>query len=165
MNDIYTEQLIKKKKTKKQLVLQGVVLVLTLFSICGALHFPVLFIITGIFIACNIFLYWELDIEYEYLFVNGELDIDKIIHKARRRRICSVELTDVELLTPYGAGELRQYQRAKKSDYSSGTENGQTYVLIAAVKGEQRKIIFEPNEVIINGYKRLDPRKVVDKRD
>ncbi len=37
----------------------------------------------------------KLQIEYEYAFTNGELDVDKIIAKSKRKRLCSVHLNSV----------------------------------------------------------------------
>lgn len=161
MKDIYTEQLVKRKKGKKHWLLEGILLVVTLLSIYGAFRYPLLLIVTVILIAGNIFLYLELDVEYEYLFVNGEMSIDKIIHKSKRRRICTIAQADMEILAPYGAGELRQYQRAHKVDYSSGVISDKTYVMVVSVKGKKKKLFLEPNKTMIDAYARLDPRKVV----
>ncbi|MFR0073872.1 MAG: DUF6106 family protein [Blautia caecimuris] len=40
---------------------------------------------TGAWIAACISLFQRLDLEYEYLFVNGELDIDKIMCKVKKK--------------------------------------------------------------------------------
>lgn len=37
----------------------------------------------------------KLVIEYEYAFTNGELDVDKIIGKSKRKRLCSVQIGTV----------------------------------------------------------------------
>ena len=163
MNDICTEQLIKRKKSKGQWFLEGMVLAATLLSVYGVVHCLFFIVLTVILLVMDIYLYLEFDAEYEYLFVNGELDVDKIIHKSRRRRICTIKLEEIEVLAPFGTGELRQSQRAKKSDYSSGRRNDQTYVLVVSRAGELRKIIFEPNQTIVDGYAGMIPGKVTYK--
>ena len=163
MNYICTEQLIKRKKSKGQWFLEGMVLAATLLSVYGVVHCLFFIVLTVILLVMDIYLYLEFDAEYEYLFVNGELDVDKIIHKSRRRRICTIKLEEIEVLAPFGTGELRQYQRAKKSDYSSGRRNDQTYVLVVSRAGELRKIIFEPNQTIVDGYAGMIPGKVTYK--
>ena len=40
------------------------------------------------------------DLEYEYLFVNGELDIDKIMAKSKRKKAKTVDLTEADLIAP-----------------------------------------------------------------
>ena len=173
MNDICTEQLIKRKKSKGQWFLEGMVLAATLLSVYGVVHCLFFIVLTVILLVMDIYLYLEFDAEYEYLFVNGELDVDKIIHKSRRRRICTIKLEEIEVLAPFGTGELRQYQRAKKSDYSSGRRNDQ--ITFNDIKEfdldslqeneieELRKIIFEPNQTIVDGYAGMIPGKVTYK--
>ena len=79
MNDICTEQLIKRKKSKGQWFLEGMVLAATLLSVYGVVHCLFFIVLTVILLVMDIYLYLEFDAEYEYLFVNGELDVDKII--------------------------------------------------------------------------------------
>ena len=102
-----------------------------------------------------------MNVEYEYLYVNGELDIDIILNKAKRKRKFSAAINDVELLAPAGAPELGQYQNVKVKDFSSGNKQVRRYVLVVTNKGEMTKVIFEPNDTIIEGYSMMAPRKVI----
>ena len=69
----------------------------------------------------------------------------------------------MELLAPAGAVELMQYKKIKTYDYTSGKENAEIYALIASNKGEKCKILFEPNETIVEGFFVKAPRKVIRK--
>ena len=102
----------------------------------------------------------RLDVEYEYLYVNGDLDIDKIMHKAKRKRVFSTNISNMELLAPEGAEELNQYRNAHVADYSSGMAGAKKYVLVVAENGQITKLVFEPNETIIEGMFLMAPRKV-----
>ena len=103
------------------------------------------------------------NVEYEYLFVNGDLDVDKIMSRAKRKRMFSMNVSEMELLAPSDAPELRQYQNAKTLDFSSGTGQAKLYTLVVADHGELKKVVFEPNETIIEGFFVLAPRKVIRK--
>ncbi len=72
-----------------------------------------------------------------------------------------MSVNDLELLAPVDAVELRQYQRAKTYDYTSCSGQGKVYALVVAERGQTKKILFEPNETIIEGFYFLAPRKVV----
>lgn len=109
-------------------------------------------------------MFQRMDVEYEYLFVNGDLDIDKIMHKARRKRVCSVNINDVEILAPADSGDARQYQRAKTQDYTSASGSKNVYALVVNEKGVLKKILFEPNDTIVEGFFLMAPRKVVRKK-
>ena len=124
------------------------------------------FVITGrpIVIAAVVFLIRRLDVEYEYLYVNGDLDIDKIMHKAKRKRIFSTNIDNMELLAPEGNEGINQFRNAKVVDYSSGSADARRYVLVVADNGQVTKLVFEPNDDIIEGIFLMAPRKVVKNR-
>ena len=82
MGDFYTEQLIKKQTTMKDVFIKAFLVAIAIVSVFVVLMFPVAIIVPIIVIAAVVFLIRRLDVEYEYLYVNGDLDIDKIMHKA-----------------------------------------------------------------------------------
>ena len=131
MSDYYTEQLIKKQTTMKDVFLKALLVSLSIVSVLIVFLFPLGIIIPIGVIAATVILIRRLDVEYEYLYVNGDLDIDKIMHKAKRKRVFSMNVNDLEVLAPIDAIELRQYQRAKVLDYSSGTGRGRIKNLAA----------------------------------
>ncbi|QDW73741.1 hypothetical protein FND36_06650 [Lachnospiraceae bacterium KGMB03038] len=161
MSDYYTEQLIKKQTTMKDICIKALLVSLAIVSVLVIFLFPLGIIVPVAVIAGVVFLFRRLDVEYEYLYVNGDLDIDKIMHKAKRKRIFSMNVNDLEVLAPADSGDLRQYQRAKTYDYTSGSGQGRIYALVVTERGQTKKILFEPNDTIIEGFYLLAPRKVV----
>ena len=153
MGDFYTEQLVKRQKASSTTLIKAILIIL-IFMIPFGIIGPV------IMIALDVFLFRSMDVEYEYLFVNGSLDIDKIMAKSRRKNMFSMEMTDLEMMAPSGSPELRPYQGLKGTDYSSGMPGADTYELIVVNNGEKKKIIFEPNKAVCEGLKMLAPRKV-----
>ena len=151
MSDYYTEQLIKKQTTMKDVFLKALLVSVSIVSVLVVFLFPLGIIIPVAVIAAAVVLTRRLDVEYEYLYVNGDLDIDKIMHRAKRKRVFSMNVNDLEILAPIDAIELRQYQRAKVFDYSSGTGNGRLYALVVTEHGQQN----------VEGFFLLAPRKVV----
>ncbi len=164
MSDFYTEQLIKKKTTGKDIMIKIAMIALTVLSALVVFIFPMGIILPVALIVIDVFVFRGLNLEYEYLFVNGDLDIDKIMNKSKRKRVFSMNVADMEVLAPVNAGELMQFQRAKVSDYTSNTGNADVYAMVVLEKGVHRKILFEPNEEIVEGFYMMAPRKVVRKR-
>lgn len=164
MSDFYTEQLIKKRTSSKDIMIKTGLVCLTVLSVLLVFIFPFGIIVPVIMIALTVAMFRRLNVEYEYLFVNGDLDIDKIMNKSKRKRIFSMNVADMELLAPVNAGELMHFQRAKVCDYTSGPGAKEVYALIVLERGAQKKILFEPNEDIIEGFFMMAPRKVVRKR-
>lgn len=161
MSDYYTEQLVEKKSSAADWMIKIGMILLTVLSVVVVFFFPFGIILPVLAIILDVFLFRRMNVEYEYLYVNGELDIDIILNKAKRKRKFSAEINDVELLAPIGAPELEKYQNVKAKDFSSGNKQARRYVLVVAKRGEVKKIIFEPNDTIIEGYFMLAPRKVV----
>lgn len=160
MSDFYTEQLVKKQMTMKDVFIKALLVALAIVSVFVVLMFPVAIIVPVIVIAVVVFLIRRLDVEYEYLYVNGDLDIDKITHKAKRKRVFSTNISNMELLAPEGADELNQYRNARVVDLSSGMADAKKYVLVVAENGQVTRLVFEPNESIIEGMFLMAPRKV-----
>jgi hypothetical protein len=89
-----------------------------------------------------------LNVEYEYVFTNGDLDIDIIYNRARRKRIFSGHVNNFELMChvedKIRIGEFASAQETR--DYSSGVVGENTYAFLTPYNGKRLKIIFEPNE-------------------
>lgn len=163
MDDFYTEQLIKKQTSSKDTLKKVGLIAVTVLSVLLAFVMPIGIILPIIMIVIDVLVFQSLNVEYEYAFVNGDLDIDKIMNKSRRKRLISVDAEQMILLAPVGSVELMQYKKAKTCDYTSGNNNANVYALIATDKGETRQILFEPNETIVEGFFIKAPRKVIRK--
>ena len=161
MSDFYTEQLVKKKPEGKDIIIKILLVFCTVLSFFFVLLLPFLLILPVLMIVLDYFMFRRLDLEYEYLYVNGDLDIDKIMGKQKRKRVFSMNVNDMDLLAPLGAGELNQYRTGKVLDFSSHMPNARCYVMVITKDGHQTKVIFEPEQVILDGMRMLAPRKVI----
>lgn len=100
MDDFYTEQLIKKQADSKDTLKKVGLIALTVVSVLLVFVIPVGIILPVVMIVIDVLMFRNLNVEYEYVFVNGDLDIDKIMNKARRKRMFSVDADQMELLAP-----------------------------------------------------------------
>lgn len=164
MSDFYTEQLIKKRTDGKDIMKKTVLIALTVISFFAAFLFPLLMLLPVIMIVVDVFLFRKLDVEYEYIYINGDLDIDKIMHKEKRKHMFSANVKDMEILAPENAFQLKDFRESKFYDYSSGNPESQNrYILVISRSGEITKVLFEPKEELIEGVYLLAPRKVIRK--
>lgn len=160
MNDIYTEQLLKKQPAGKDKRIKFILIVLTLGVVVMTLGNPLWLLGILIMIGVDVWVFRSLNVEYEYLYINGNLDVDKIMSKSRRKKVFEMEINDLEVMALRGEAELKMYQGLKAQDYSSGNTNSRQYEMIVIQNGEKKRIIFEPNDVIVDGMRMLAPRKV-----
>lgn len=157
MSDVFIEQLLKRKDLP-------IVIARKLFIILGAISLSGLVLILipelGIFIVVGIFfgakkLYGNQNLEFEYIFTSGELDIDKIINQKKRKRVISLEVRSIEIMAKYNNSE---YQKTfnlttKTLNCSSGEITDDTYVIVYAKNNEMLKILIEPNEQMVKNIK------------
>ena len=96
-----------------------------------------------------------LKIEYEYVFTNGELDIDIIYNRSRRKRIFSSHVNKFEIMAHVEdmnhAGEFHRAQETK--DYSSGKVGPDSYAFLINYNSKYTKFIIEPNEKMMAAIK------------
>lgn len=161
MNDFYTEQLVKKKTTGTSVVVKCAMIAVTVASFFVTLFIPFGIIFPVVLILADVFVFRSQNLEFEYLYVNGELDIDKIMGKAKRKRVFSASISDLEMLAPEESDEIKRIQVNKTLNFSSFVPGHKKYALIVLQNGQKTKVVFEPNDTILNGYKMLAPRKVV----
>ena len=161
MSDFYTEQLIRRKTPITSILLVSVCGAFTIISVLSMLILPFGLLITAALGALTYFVHRSVNLEFEYLYVNGDLDIDKIMGKAKRKRVFSASIGELEVLAPSDSEEVKRMKVDKTLNFSSFVAGSKTYDLIVQQNGQKIKVIFEPNDTILNGYKMLAPRKVV----
>ena len=164
MSDLYTEEIVKKEKTGKDILIKVLLAAGTLLAICSLMVLGwISLILIAVFGVADYFIIPSLDLEYEYLYVNGEIDIDKIMSRKKRKRIFSGDVSSLELLAPTQSHELDHYRSRsdiKKSDFSSGRSDVKTFTMILKKEQGFEMITFEPGEIILKDMKRMAPRKV-----
>ena len=87
MSDLYTEVLVKKQQTGKDKAIKGVLIFFTvLFAAAGIMMNPLILLLALVLGIVDYIFIPKLSVEFEYLYVNGELDIDRIYSQSRRKR-------------------------------------------------------------------------------
>ena len=107
------------------------------------------------------FIYMNTDVEYEYLYVDRELSVDKIMGKSTRKRIANFDIEKMEILAPVNSYHLDNYKNrtGKTADYSSGEVMQPDKRYVFYYDGTQ-KVIFEPDAEMVKAIQMLAPRKV-----
>lgn len=160
MKDFYMEQLVKRKNTKRTvffiillLIAAGITLPLIMTSI--------FFIFAPIFLVLVAIAFFKMtDVEYEYIYFNGNIDIDKIMAKQFRKHLVSAKFQEIEVIAPTGSLEIQQYRKVKKYNYSSRKKGKKTYQMVVNHRGKRARIVFEPKEELLTEMKLAAPRKV-----
>lgn len=167
MSDLYLEELIKKQRTSKDNILRIGLMVLTAVAVIFALlTLNMVFTVVAIAICvADIFLFPRFSVEWEYQYVNGELDVDRILNKQRRKRMASYDVQNAELVAPAKSHRLDYYHNGKQLkvvDYSScNPENEKkVYAMLISKENQLQEVLFEPSEKMLKDMRLKAPRKV-----
>ncbi len=101
------------------------------------------------------------DLEYEYLYLDKELTVDKVMAKSRRKRVAVYQLDKVEILAPVRSYHLDNFKNrtVKLKDYSIGEELQPDRRYAMYYEGSE-KILLSPSEDLIKVMKNVAPRKI-----
>ena len=101
--------------------------------------------------------------EYEYIFTNGQLDVDKIVGKEDRRRLYSIDVKDLEVFEPYDPKKMQGRTFDRRGFPCSSPESPELYCLVFRHKEYGRTMIcinMNPELLeAINGFLPQELRK------
>lgn len=163
MNETYVEWLIKRKNTWKGILMRVFSVFLILVCVVIFLYFGSIGMLAEI-AACYLAFYifkWT-SIEYEYCYITGELIIDKVMGKYKRKRCALVDMNLVEVVAPKGHKALEEFENkpCKAKNYTSLMNLNTVYVVYYRKDSDLLKLEFEPNSKIVEGMQMQAPRKV-----
>ena len=163
MNETYVEWMVKKKPNPYLKFLKYTAVMLV--SICvllGIVSYNIIFMLVAIVIGVAIyFINLHIEIEYDYLYVDRQLSIDKVLNKSRRKRIATYDLDRMEILAPINSHRLdgHKNREVKLLDYSSGLEQQPDPRFALFIDGKT-KLVFEPSAEMVKAIAMIAPRKV-----
>lgn len=165
MDDMYVECLVAKKSRPTDIIVKGIVIGLTVFFFIIGLMVPV-FLIPGVLGALAIWLLLpNLSLEFEYLYIAKTLEIDKIMSKAKRKKIIEYDLEKMEIFAENGAYQLDDFKNLQtiEKNYSSREKDRNIWIMIVHAGNEIHRVIMEPDEALINAVRSQYPRKTFKK--
>ena len=162
MNETYVECLVKRKIPGYMSFLKILLIMLTVGFVLVGMVFIIALIPAILFGVAAYFVYMNTDLEYEYLYLDRELTVDKVMAKSKRKRAAVYSLDKMEIVAPVKSWHLDNFknrQTSKNVDYSSGEEKQPDKRFVFYYEGNQ-KVIFEPSEEMVKAMQFVAPRKV-----
>lgn len=160
--DNFCEQLVEKRRTgadnaKMILVSLGLILGASV-CMCGAMFLGLTFLVViavGL-LALGVWLISGMNVEYEYIVTNNELDIDKIIGRRKRKRMITLDLSKANDFGVY------PYDGDVDADTTvhatTGFEKNARYLLVEHDDYGKVKVIFNPNEKLREAIANVVPK-------
>lgn len=163
MGDNFVEQIVVCRPPKSADFIKVMMVVLCVVSLVFLMIPYVGAFLTAIVIVVTVFVFRNFNYEYEYAYLSGELDVDKIIARSRRKRMASFDFNRVELVAPRGSQEdLRlEHNRYRTYNFTSNMPDAKVYAAYTMKDNEMVKLLFEPNEKLLKELQYIAPRKVI----
>ncbi|MDD5934781.1 MAG: DUF6106 family protein [Clostridiales bacterium] len=164
MNESYAEAGVKRGKTTGSYVAKfGIIFAMVLILTVGVLFigsFAVILFALGIFVCY--YMFPRFNVEYEYIYCDGQFDFDKILGNAKRKTMLRIDSDKIEMIAPVKSHALDSYNHMELTvkDYTSLNEDANVYAMIAHGEKGNLKILFEPSEKMITCIKQKTPRKI-----
>lgn len=164
MNDTYVECLVERKTNGFIKFLKYFLISLTVVLALGSLLFNITvgFILAIVLGVASYFVSTYTDIEFEYLYVDKQISVDKVFAKSKRKAVAKYDVDKMELMAPIKSYKLDDYKnrQSKVVDYSSGVEKQPDRRFVFYYDGKE-KVIIEPSEDFVKAIMNVAPRKVV----
>ena len=160
--DTFYEQIIKIKLTGKAKMYIAAILVVDAILLAGLLFLTMLFapsfsilVVAGVAFG-TYKLISLLSVEFEYIFTNGDLDVDKITAKSSRKRMVSIKCSQVE---KYGEYKGQQAPgSAQTLMYCNPDSEGKVYLIARDRNLGTVMLVIAPDERVREAIEAAIPR-------
>ena len=172
--DIFMEYMVKKGKELKDYLYMAGILLLALLASVIILYFAAFVVsytmgfefllVAGAWYGAYL-LIRRRNVEYEYIFTNGELDVDAIYAKRRRSHILTIRVRDMEICAPVYTDQYQEIYiknaGVKSSFYAASSMTSRSlYFADFQYNGEKVRLLFEPPASMIEKMKKYNPSKI-----
>lgn len=163
MDEVFVEQIIKRGTNLSGILLRILSIFIVLIGVMSMMVLGMLgFTITILLIYAAYMVWTYTSVEYEYSFLNGELSIDKILGQRKRKFIADYDIKEAEIIAPVMSDQVvRASMNAVVKDYSAGGKHGEVYAIIINNANGKVKVLFEPNEKVIEAMHHVRPNIVI----
>ncbi len=167
--DVYLEQLVKRKNTAAIILIRIAIVVGTIvlgsaMLICAPMIGPfssIMFLLFALLVYGAYVAFVSQNVEYEYIITNGDIDIDKIIAQRRRKRILSFRCKDVMKMGKYNAEEHKSVSYDKKFFVQDASDENEWYLTFTSPKHGKVLVVFTGYERVLNAMRPFLPRETV----
>jgi len=156
-HDVFVEQLIRRERPGGEFLFKCGAIILGLILIAASIVFlrPVFPFFFALVVILEFFAFVYTVKEYEYSFMNGDVDVDMIQGKRHRRSVMSFNCREVTVMAPLeGHSQQTEGEFARKVDAAVTAKGGERWFLIAEREdGTRELLILSPNERLLAAFK------------
>jgi len=164
MSDTYVECLVAVGRSKTAKTIAIGLFVLTVFFAIAMLWAAPALLLAIISAAAGFLVFSNSNVEYEYLYLDKEITVDRIVAQSRRKRVATYSVDRMEVFAPIQSWHLDNYRNrdVKTVDYSAGEQADpeETDDRFVMYYEGGTKVIFSPSAEFVKALMNVAPRKV-----
>lgn len=148
MNDALYELIVARRPKSYDLPVRIlVILLIVAVAVLGMPFLGALALLIAVLLAvlAYYFVFPRLNVEYEYILLNHDLQIDVIYNRAKRKHLKTFDIQAAEIIAPKGSPRLNSYKADKVYDYSSGNPSAKVYAIMMSMDQKNVCIYIEPD--------------------
>lgn len=158
--DNFYEQL---NKTEKSLVYNIMKFLSYIFFVFSAIFlFSFNFLYSAVSLILGLILFFikkKFLLEYEYVYTNGQIDIDMIVEKKKRKKVISFNVKDIQAYGDDSLTDLTKYKNMGKIINAISTnDKNKSFGIYTTIENEKYYIRFTPDEKFYNLINRYNRR-------
>ena len=98
------------------------------------------------------------NVEYEYTYINGDMDVDKILGKNARRPFLNITLDRVVLVAKMENNEAKKLMHtSKRHNVCENADDEGNLVIIYSGEKDREAVVIDYNQEVYESYKELNP--------
>jgi hypothetical protein len=164
MNESYVEAGVKRRKTmKSHLTKASIILaVVVVFGFGNVFLGSIGTFVASIMVVGCFYIFPRFNVEYEYIYCDGQLDFDRIAGNIKRKNILRIDFDKVEMVAPVNSHAFDNYKHLKLTtrDFTSLNPDAKVYAIVFRGNRDNVRILFEPSEKMLACIKHKTPRKI-----
>ncbi len=170
--DIFVEHMVKRKKTVMDYIKVLAVLVVGLFLVLivpiVAVVIPAMSSLTLVLVILIVYLMYKLvtsiNLEYEYILTNSEMDVDKIINLRTRKKVAEVNFHKIDFFGKVSSAEYNKYLKdksIKKIFACKNIKDAETCFVVYENDDGKKMLVFSPSEKMVKSIGIINPQKCI----
>ena len=174
--DIFAEILVSRKFTNQDkkkikmyfasIIFSSVVLVLVVPMVALTKGIAYISTVSMLLFAAIVFVIWRelkaMQLEFEYIIVNNNIDFDKIVAKKKRTRLVSADLKLVEEIGVYNPSRFVNSNFGAEFHTERDVNSGANYYMIFPHNEYKRTlVVFTPDDKMFEALSKTLPRQLL----
>ncbi len=163
MEQYYAETSVKQRTTAKVVTLKVILIfsILLLLVVGFFSGFRLLSLLSVVAVFVLIWYWPRFNVEWEYVFCDGQLDFDMIQGGEKRKTVLRIELEDADVIAPMESHRMDGYRHLPVRDFSSLEPDAKPYGIAIRSEGREEKVVllFEPSGKMLDMIKSKFPEK------